>query len=162
MYIGGTRNRAETRFLREGIRSLSDSIRLSTRSGKTNSGYASTRDYCDSSDCDVGAVLTQQDNCGFERPISFISQKLTDTQQRWATIEKEAYAIVSALTKLREVIIGSKIYIFTDHNPLTYLTESTSKSAKLVRWSLALQTFDVDVKYTKGKLNVVADCLSRL
>src|SRR6218665_2082007 len=111
---------------------------------------------CDSSDYAVGAVLTQQDNCGLERPISFISQKLTDTQRRWATIEKEAYAIVWALTKLKDVIIGSKIHIFTDHNPLTYLTESMSKSAKLVRWSLALQTFDVDVKYTKGKLNVVA------
>src|SRR6218665_2485674 len=118
--------------------------------------------YCYSSDCAVGAVLTQQDNCGIERPISFISQKLTDTQRRWATIEKEAYAIVWALTKLKEVIIGSKIHIFTDHNLLTYLTESLSKSVNLIRWSLALQTFDVDVKYTKGKLNVVADCLSRL
>ena len=47
------------------------------------------------------------------------SQKLTNTQQRWATIEKEAYAIVWALTKLKEVIIGSKIRVFTDHNPLT-------------------------------------------
>jgi len=118
--------------------------------------------YCDSSNCAMGAVLTQQENCEFERPISFISQKLTDTQQRWVTIEKETYAIVRALTKLKEVIIGSKIHIFTDHNLLTYLTESMSKSAKLVRWSLALQTFDVDVKHTKGKLNVIADCLSRL
>ena len=55
-----------------------------------------------------------------------------------------------------------KLIFFTDHIPLTYLTESISKSAKLVRWSLALQTFDVDVKYTNGKLNVVDDCLSRL
>ena len=99
---------------------------------------------------------------GVERPISFISQKLTDTHRRWATIEKEAYAIAWALIKLKEIIIGSKIHIFTDNNPLTYLTESVSKSAKLVRWSLALQTVDVDVKYTKEKLNVVADCLSRL
>ena len=59
-------------------------------------------------------------------------------------------------------IICSKNHIFTDHNPLTYLTESMSKSAKQVRWSLALQTFDVDAKYTKGKLNVAADCLSKI
>ena len=49
---------------------------------------------CESSDCAVGAVLTQQDNCGFELPISVISQKLTDTQQRWTIIKNEAYAIV--------------------------------------------------------------------
>src|SRR6218665_830752 len=35
--------------------------------------------YCDSSDYAMGAVLTQQDNCGLERPISFIKQKLTNT-----------------------------------------------------------------------------------
>ena len=118
--------------------------------------------YCDSSDFAVGAVLTQMDDKGIERPVSFISQKLTDTQRRWATVEKEAYAIVWALNKLKEIIIGSKVHIFTDHNPLTYLTESMSKSAKLVRWALALQTFDVEVHYKKGRLNVVADCLSRL
>ena len=53
------------------------------------------------------------------RPISFISQRLTDTQRRWDTIEKIAFAIVWALTKLKEVIIGSKIHVFTDQNPLT-------------------------------------------
>lgn len=110
----------------------------------------------------IGAVLTQCDNHNVECPKSFISQKLTTTQQRWASIEKEAYAIVLALTKLKDIIIGSKIHIFTDHNPLTYLTESMSKSAKLVRWTLELQSFDIDVRYTKGELNIVADCLSRL
>src|SRR6218665_3320191 len=117
---------------------------------------------CNSSDYAVAAVLTSKITVVSNGQFFFITQKLTDTQRRWATIEKEAYAIVWALTKLKGVIIESKIHIFTDHNPLAYLTESMSKSAKLVRWSLALQTFDVDVKYTKGKLNVVADCLSRL
>ena len=101
--------------------------------------------YCDSSDFAVGAVLTQVDEHGIERPISFISQKLSDTQRRWATIEKEAYAIIWALNKLKEIITGCKIFIFSDHNPLIYLTESMSKSAKLVRWSLSLQTFDFEL-----------------
>src|SRR6218665_1784108 len=39
MYIGRTRNRTETRLSCKGIRSLSNSIRISTRSGKTNPGY---------------------------------------------------------------------------------------------------------------------------
>jgi hypothetical protein len=118
--------------------------------------------YCDSSEWAVGAVLTQSDSQGVDRPISFISQKLSATQRRWATIEKEAYAIIWALNKLKEIIIGSKIIIYTDHNPLTYLTESTAKSAKLIRWSLALQKFEIELRYKKGKFNVVADALSRL
>ena len=106
--------------------------------------------------------MTQLDHEGKERPVSFISQKLTATQQNWATIEKEAYAIVWALSKLKDIILGSHIVIFTDHNPLTYLSTTMSKSAKLVRWSLALQNFDVEIRYKKGKLNIVADCMSRL
>ena len=70
--------------------------------------------------------------------------------------ENKAYAIVWALANLKDIIMGSKIHIFTDHKALTYLTEWISKSAKLVRWSL--KTVNVDVKYTKGKLNIVADC----
>ena len=51
----------------------------------------------------------------------------------------------------------SHIMIFCDHNPLQYIRESATKSAKLLRWSLALAEFDLDITYTKGSENVVAD-----
>ena len=47
--------------------------------------------FTDSSDYSVGACLTQPIN-GRECPVAFASCKLTATQQRWATVEKEAYA----------------------------------------------------------------------
>ena len=50
----------------------------------------------------------------------------------------------------------------SDHNPSLYVTESAPKSAKLMRWSLSLQEFDVTFKYRAGRANVAADCLSRL
>jgi len=52
--------------------------------------------------------------------------------------------------------------IYSDHNPLTYITESSTKSAKLMRWLLSLQSYNVTFKYKEGRKNVVADCLSRL
>jgi len=52
--------------------------------------------------------------------------------------------------------------VFTDHNPITYLTEAVPKSAKLMRWALAIQQHDVTFRYKAGKANVVADCLSRI
>ena len=45
---------------------------------------------------------------------------------------------------------------------MLYLTESVPKSAKLMRWAMALQEFSVTFKYRAGRANVAADCLSRL
>jgi len=87
---------------------------------------------------------------GREHPIAFASQKLSGSQLNWAIIEKEAYAIIWALNKFRDIVYGAHIIIRCDHNPLQYIRECAPKSAKLLRWALALQEFDVDVQYTKG------------
>jgi len=46
----------------------------------------------DASDYAVGALVSQADDNGFERPISFASRKLNSTQRGWSTIEKESFA----------------------------------------------------------------------
>jgi len=118
--------------------------------------------YTDASAILVGCQLAQRDSTGKEHPVAFASQKLTPTQCAWATIEQEAYAVIWSLSRFRDVVFGSHITIFVDHNPLRYLTERAPKSAKLTRWALALQEYDITFEYTKGISNVVADCLSRL
>lgn len=118
--------------------------------------------HTDASGFAVAAALGQLDDQGKERPIAFASQKLTGSQLNWAIIEKEAYAIIWALNRFRNILYGAHITILSDHNPLQYIRECAPKSAKLLRWALALQEFDVDVKYTKGSQNVVADFLSRV
>ena len=87
---------------------------------------------------------------------------MTATQQRWATIEKEAYAALWALNKFKHWVLGAHIVLYSDHNPLTYLTESSPKSSKLMRWSLALQEFNVEFRYIRGVSNLASDCLSRM
>ena len=118
---------------------------------------------CDSSDYAVGCSLGQLDECGNELPIAYASQKLTDVQKRWSVLEREAYACIWSLNKFRSLILFSKIHLFSDHRPLSFLTKATSgNNSKLIRWSLALQEFDLDFNYTPGKSNVVADMASRL
>jgi len=58
-------------------------------------------------------------------------------------------------------LFGSKITVVCDHNPLQYIRDCSPKSAKLLRWSLALQELDLDIKYKRGSDIVVADYLSR-
>jgi hypothetical protein len=89
---------------------------------------------CDSSDYAVAASLSQCDSSGKEYPISFVSSKLSDVQRRWSTIEKEAYAVIFALRKFDYLVFARKIVLFSDHNPLAYLTLAVPKSAKLTRW----------------------------
>lgn len=116
----------------------------------------------DASDHGVGACLSQCDDAGYERPIAFLSKKLRPVQQRWLTIEREAYAVVWALCRWDTWLYGTAIKVETDHNPLKYLTLTTRHSAKLTRWALALQRYDLTIEHRKGRDNGNADALSRL
>ena len=56
----------------------------------------------DASDYAIGACLTQTSYCEdkgkeLEKPMYFLSHKLSNTQTKWSTIEKETYAIHYAL-----------------------------------------------------------------
>jgi len=118
--------------------------------------------YTDASGIAVGCCLAQHNADSEEHPIAYASQKLSPTQCNWSTVEREAYAVVWALTRFRDMVWGSPVTVYSDHNPLRYLTESMSTSAKLTRWALALQEYQVTLKYTKGVSNSVADTLSRM
>lgn len=96
-----------------------------------------------------------------ERPIAFLSKRLTHAQAKWAVIEREAYAVVWALSKLDMWVYAKPVTVKTDHNPLVFLARSASSSARLTRWALALQKYELTVRHIRGEMNVVADTLSR-
>ncbi|XP_058192106.1 uncharacterized protein LOC131309500 [Rhododendron vialii] len=116
---------------------------------------------CDASDYAVGAVLGQRRE---KQPcvISYASKTLNDAQMNYSTTEKELLAVVFALDKFRSYLIGSPIVIYTDHAALKYLLTKQDAKARLIRWILLLQEFDLTIKDKKGVENVVADHLSRL
>jgi len=117
--------------------------------------------FVDASQHTVSSAMTQIGD-GKHLPIAFSSTKLNDTQKKWAIIEKKAFAVLVALQKYRHWLFCGLTVVYCDHNPLSYLTESAPKSAKLMRWALALQEYSILFKYHPGHKNVVADCLSRL
>ena len=87
--------------------------------------------YTDASAVMVVCQLTQCDDMGAEHPVAFASHKVTVSQCAWSVIEREAYAILWALNRFRNIVWGARIKILTDHNPFKYLSEG----AKLTRWS---------------------------
>ncbi len=52
----------------------------------------------------VGCCLIQWTDDGDEKPIAFASMKLSATQTRWSTLEREALAVIWALRKFRSWI----------------------------------------------------------
>ncbi|XP_038974777.1 uncharacterized protein LOC120106013 [Phoenix dactylifera] len=116
---------------------------------------------CDASDYAVGAVLGQRRE-GKSFVIYYASRTLNSAQMNYSTTEKELLAVVFALDKFRAYLIGSPITIFTDHAALKYLLAKKDAKARLIRWILLLQEFNLTIKDKKGLENGVADHLSRL
>lgn len=123
-----------------------------------------TRVVADASPVALGAVLLQfadnTDNC--PRLISYASKSLTTAEKRYCQTEKEALALVWAVEKFSEYLIGREFELETDHKPLEVIfSPSSTPCARIERWVLRLQSFRFTVKYRKGSGNI-ADSLSRL
>ena len=116
---------------------------------------------CDASDLAIGAVIGQRDD-GKPHVVYYASKTLNEAQRNYTTTEKELLAVVYALDKFRAYLVGSDIVIFTCHFSLKYLLTKQNSKARLIRWVLLLQEFNLQIKDKKGVENVVADHLSRL
>ncbi|GBN40848.1 Retrovirus-related Pol polyprotein from transposon 17.6 [Araneus ventricosus] len=97
-----------------------------------------------------------------ELPIEYASRLLNSAERSYSTTKREALAVVWALNKFRGYIEGYKITVASDHQPLKWLMKLKSPSGRVTRWSLQLQSFNLNLEYIPGKSNVVADMLSRL
>ena len=116
---------------------------------------------CDASDLAVGAVLGQRVE-GKPYVVYYASKTLNEAQRNYTTTETEFLAVVYALDKFRSYLIGSDIVIFIDHSAVKYLLTKQNAKARLIRWFLLLQEFNIQIRDKKGVENVVADHLSRL
>ncbi|XP_036345642.1 uncharacterized protein LOC118754876, partial [Rhagoletis pomonella] len=112
----------------------------------------------DASKNGLGAVLLQN-----SLPVAYASKALTQTEQRYAQIEKEALAIAFGCIKFDQQIYGKDILVETDHKPLEAIFKKCINDcpARLQSIRLRLQRYNITVKYKPGKELFLADALSR-
>ena len=93
------------------------------------------------------------------KPIAFHSRKLNDAQTRCTTTERELLSIVETLKAYRNILLGHKIIVHTDHKNLVYKTFNTER---VMRWRLLIEECGPEPHCIKGENNVIADTLSQL
>ena len=116
---------------------------------------------CDTSDLTIGAILGQREK-GKPYVVYYARKTLNEAQRNYTTTEKELLAVVYALDKFRAYLVGSDLIIFIDHSTLTYLLTKQNAKARLIRWVLLLQEFNLQIRDKKVVHNFIADHLSRL
>ena len=124
---------------------------------------AETKISADSSSYGLGAVLLQKNKDAW-RPVAYASRSLSETETRYAQIEKEALAGTWACEKFSDYILGKRICLETDHKPLVSLLGSKhldSLPPRILRFRLRLSRFLYDIQHIPGKLLYTADTLSR-
>ncbi len=117
----------------------------------------------DASSYGLEAVLLQESTAGW-RPVAFASRSLSETERRYAQIEKEALAITWACEKFSMYILGKQIEVETDHKPLVSLLGSKhldSLPPRILCFRLRLTRFDYAIAHVPGKYLYTADTLSR-
>ncbi|KAK3091320.1 hypothetical protein FSP39_018897 [Pinctada imbricata] len=112
----------------------------------------------DSSKDGLGAVLLQNG-----KPIEYASRSLTNSQKKWAQIEKEALSVLFGLKRFDQYTFGRKVVVVNDHKPLETILKKPLSSAprRLQDIMMELHRYNIEFQYLKGEKLVIADTLSR-
>ena len=111
---------------------------------------------CDASRVGIRGVLMQDRN-----PIAFESRKLQPHEIFYSIYDKEMLAFMHALEKFRQYLVGGKFIVTAHHNILRHFLTQKELDDKKQKWVSKVQSFDFDIEYKKGKMNVVAYALFR-
>jgi hypothetical protein len=111
---------------------------------------------CDASGAGFGAVLHQGDG-----PLAYFSRPFAACHLKLATYEQELIGLVQAVRHWRPYLWGRSFRVRTDHYSLKFLLDQRLLMVPQHQWISKLFGFDFMMEYRLGRLNTVADALSR-
>ena len=78
--------------------------------------------HADASTRQLGGVISQNN-----RPLAFYTRQLNDAQCNYHTGEQELLSICETLKEFRNILMGQRIIIHTDHLNLLYNKEASQR-----------------------------------
>ncbi|GFT45979.1 transposon Tf2-6 polyprotein [Trichonephila clavipes] len=119
--------------------------------------------WTDASDKAVGGSLMQLCQNNWE-PVAFLSVKLSKSQQKWSTYDRELLAMYISVKRFRHMLEGRDFIIYTDQKPLMYAFMQNPDKCSPRQWRHLdfISQFSTDVRHINGTHNAVADALSRI
>ena len=118
----------------------------------------------DASISGIGAVLSQRQDEGKLHPVAYASRSLSAAERNYSVTELETLAVVWALTRFHHYLYGQSVTVITDHAAVRAVLETPNPSCKHARWWTKVYGSglkDIKIVYRAGKLNSIADALSR-
>ncbi|OWZ10199.1 reverse transcriptase [Phytophthora megakarya] len=117
---------------------------------------------CDASDFAIGCALMQLNHEGRDRDVYYQSRQLKPAERNYSVHDKELLAMKYALAKFRVYLLGNTPFVvYTDHASLRTAVKSPHISQRMARCLSFFAEYNFRVEYKSGRLNVVADALSR-
>ncbi len=107
----------------------------------------------------LGAHLMQEGPDGKKHSIGFHSRQLKKHEKNYSAFLLELQAAVEGIDFFYQYLRGRTFVLYTDHAPLTKL--STTHTKTLHRLHALLNEHSFEMRHIPGKLNPVADFLSR-
>ena len=115
----------------------------------------------DGSKAGVGAIYGQGKDWKHCHPARFLLNKFTNVQHKICMHEHETIAVLEALMKWEDELLGQKFTLVTDHKGLEYFKTQLILSPRQTQWWEYLSRFNYDTIHVDDDQNRVADTLSR-
>ena len=110
----------------------------------------------------LGAVLSQKQSDGRFHPVAFGSRALHGAEVNYHSTKLRFLAMKWSIKHFQTYLLGRHFKVCTDNNPVTYFLTSPNMDAMKQRWINELVKYNFSLEYQKGKINTVADALSRI
>ena len=111
---------------------------------------------CDVTEVTISATLNQGG-----RLVAFMSRTLQSSELRYPAVEKEATAIIEAVSKWSHFLMHRPLIFITDQHSVAFMLDNRRctkvKNNKIQAWRMELSSFSCSIKYRPGKDNVAPD-----